>query len=88
MQDDLDVTIVENTNVGCRHWHYLEVLDAPHKKARLHADDAIVPGRFGGRRGVLDAMVNVGADQFDIAILEAVRRSVHEPIMRHHCVSG
>ncbi|KIH90808.1 hypothetical protein SPBR_00452 [Sporothrix brasiliensis 5110] len=84
VQHNVAVAVVEETDAVRGHRHHLEVLDAPDKEARLHADDAVVPGGLRGGRGVLDAVVNVGANQLDVAVLDVVLLGVHEAIVGGH----
>ena len=72
MQHDEAVAVVELAVLVRGPGHDLELLDAPDAQAGLGADRAVVPGRLRRGRLVFDAVVNVGPDELDVAVLDVV----------------
>ena len=63
-----------------------EIFDAPDMKARDLAYLAIVPRRLGLCGAILDFVINVGADELDIAVLDVIFLQVRQSFVWGHVV--
>ncbi|TKW52751.1 hypothetical protein CTA1_7516 [Colletotrichum tanaceti] len=80
VEDDVAVAVQELAVLLRRPRLHLKVLDAPDAQPRLPADPAVVPGRLGGGGLVLDLVVDLGADELDVAVLDVVLLEMHKPL--------
>jgi hypothetical protein len=63
-----------------------EILDPPDIQPGYLSDFAIVPGRLRGSGVVLDAVIDFGTDQFDVAVLDIIFFKEREAVVGSHIV--
>ena len=84
MKDDVAISLIELPGARGRPRDDLEIFDAPDVQAGRVADDAIVPRRLGRGGVVFDLVVDVGADEFDVAVFDVVFLEVGEACVGRH----